>query len=288
MPEPDLYRNRDFIPDFDVIMAETEARSQEVAARYRMERDIPYGSGPRQTFDLVFPPGDVSDAPLHIFIHGGYWRAGSKDAHTLVAEPVLAVGGICALVGYGLMPSTRLGDIVAQVRAAACHIADLAPRIGADPTRITASGHSAGAHLASLLAAKAPGDSARPILPDINALLLISGIYDLSGIPSSFLKDEARMTTEEAADWSPLLAVNRPGTHRIITHGQNETRPFHDQARAFASLINEQGASPCAYRSETARNHLDIVLDLADPSTLLGQTLATLVASEEPQRRSGN
>lgn len=278
MPEPDLYRNRDFIPDFDAIMAETEARSREVAARNRMKRDVPYGSGQRQTFDLVFPPGDLSDAPLHIFIHGGYWRAGSKDAHTLVAKPVLAAGGICALVGYELMPSTRLGEIVAQVRAAACHINDLAPRIGADPTRITASGHSAGAHLASLLAAQAPGDTTRPTLPDIKALLLVSGIYDLSGIPDSFLKDEARMTTEEAADWSPLQASNRPGPHRIITHGHNETRPFHDQAKAFASLVNEQGASQGTYRCEPGCNHLDIVLDLADPAAPLGQTLANLVA----------
>ncbi|MCR8828207.1 alpha/beta hydrolase [Pseudosulfitobacter koreensis] len=284
MPEPDLYRNRDFIPNFDAIMAETETRSREVAARNRMERDIPYGSGPRQNFDLVFPSRDVSDAPLHIFIHGGYWRAGSKDAHTLVAEPVLAVGGICALVGYGLMPSTRLGDIVAQVRAAACHIAALAPQIGADQKRITASGHSAGAHLASLLAAQAPGDTTPPLLPNIKALLLVSGIYDLSGIPDSFLKDEARMTPKEAADWSPLQASHRPGPHRIITHGQNETRPFHDQAKAFAALVNEQGASQGTYRCEPARNHLDIVLDLADPTAPLGQTLADLVAGEESHR----
>ena len=130
MTEPDLYRNRDFIPDFDAIMAETEARSRQLAERHRMERNLPYGPGPRQTFDLVLPPGDASGAPLHIFIHGGYWRAGSKDVHTLVAGPVLAAGGICALIGYALMPGTRLAEIVAQVRAAAVHIAALAPRIG--------------------------------------------------------------------------------------------------------------------------------------------------------------
>lgn len=278
MAEPDLYRNRDFIPDFDAIMAETEVRSREVAARNRMERDIPYGPGPRQVFDLVFPPGNVSGAPLHIFIHGGYWRAGSKDVHTLVAEPVLAAGGICALVGYGLMPSTRLADIVAQVRAAARHIAALAPQIGADPARITASGHSAGAHLASLLAARAPGDTAPPTLPDIKGLLLVSGIFDLSGIPGSFLRDEARMTPAEAADWSPLIAAQRTVPRRIITHGEQETRPFHEQAKAFATLTETTGGS-VEYRQEAGRNHLDIVLDLADPDAPLGRILADLVCT---------
>ena len=40
MPESDLYRNRDFIPDFDAVMAETEARSRAFAETLRVERDI--------------------------------------------------------------------------------------------------------------------------------------------------------------------------------------------------------------------------------------------------------
>ena len=277
MTEPDLYRNRDFIPDFDEIMAQTEARSHALAARNRIERDHPYGPSPRQRFDLVFPPSPVAGAPLHIFVHGGYWRAGSKDAHTLVAEPVLAAGGITALVGYDLMPATRLADIVAQVRAAARHIAALAPQIGADPARITASGHSAGAHLAALLAAKATGDSAAPALPDIKGLLLVSGIYDLTGIPDSFLKDEARMTHAEAKDWSCMTAQHHSGPLRIVTRGEAETRPFHQQATAFAQLT-AQGAGRTECRVEPARNHLDVVLDLADPNSSLGQRLSELVA----------
>ncbi len=277
MPEPDLYRNRDFIPDFDSIMAETEARSREVTARNRMERDLPYGPGPRQTFDLVFPPGTPTDAPLHIFIHGGYWRAGSKDSHTLVATPVLEAGGITALVGYDLMPGTRLPAIVAQVRNAVRHIAALAARIGADPARITASGHSAGAHLASLLAAQAPGESTVPRLTDLKALLLVSGIYDLSGIPDSFLRDEARMTHAEATDWSPLRADHQSGPLRVLTRGARETAPFQEQAENLASLLTKSGGR-VELRQEPDRNHLDVVLDLADPATSLGQRLYNLVA----------
>jgi arylformamidase len=277
MGEPDLYRNRDFIPDFDAIMAKTAARSRSVAARNRMERDLPYGRGPRQTFDLVFPPGEPSDAPLHIFVHGGYWRSGDKETHTLVAEPVLAAGGITALVTYDLMPGTRLPEIVAQVRAAARHIATLAPRIGVDPARVTASGHSAGAHLVSLLAARAPGDRDPAPPPGLKGLLLVSGIYDLHDIPDSFLKDEAGMTHAEAADWSPLSARNFANPARIITRGAEETAPFQDQAEAFASLIAGAGGA-VETRKEAGRNHLTVLLDLADPNTSLGARLSDLVA----------
>ncbi|GGL63228.1 alpha/beta hydrolase [Wenxinia marina] len=278
MAGQDLYRNRDFIPDFDAIMAETEARSRALAAKARMERDVSYGPTPRQAFDLVFPDDPAPGAPLHIFLHGGYWRAGTKEAHTLVAAPVLAAGGVAALVGYDLMPGTRLADIVGQVRAAVRHLVRLAPEIGADPTRVTVSGHSAGAHLASLLAAEAPGDAGPPDLPALRGLLLVSGIYDLSGIPGSFLKDEAKMRPDEAADWSPLEARHVFGPRRIITRGEGETAPFQDQAVALSGLLTRDGQH-AELRTEPGANHLTIVFDLADPEASLGRRLSDLVAS---------
>ncbi|MGV0912351.1 alpha/beta hydrolase [Martelella sp. FOR1707] len=278
MAERDLYRNRDFIPDFDAIMAETEARSRAFADRSRVERNVRYGETPRQSFDLVFPPAPAPGAPLHMFIHGGYWRAGSKETHTLVAAPVVAAGGIAALVGYDLMPQTRLAEIVAQVRAAACRLVDLAPEIGADPERFTVSGHSAGAHLASLLASRAPGDNLPPDVPTLRGMLLVSGIYDLSDIPGSFLKDEAGMRADEAQAWSPFAARHMPGPLRIITRGEHETAPFQDQAIALDALLARDGQQT-ELRTEPGANHLSVVFDLADPEAALGQRLSTLVAS---------
>lgn len=278
MAERDLYRNRDFIPDFDAIMAETEARSRAFAKRSRIERNVSYGPTPRQSFDLVFPPEPAPNAPLHMFIHGGYWRAGSKETHTLVAAPVIAAGGIAALVSYDLMPETRLAEIVAQVRSAARHLAGLAPEIGADPARFTVSGHSAGAHLATLLAAEASGDDRSPDVPNLRGMLLVSGIYDLSGIPGSFLKDEAEMRADEAKAWSPLGARHLPGPLRIITRGEGETTPFQDQAVALNSVLTRE-AQKTELRTEPGANHLTIVFDLSNPQAPLGRRLSGLVAA---------
>ncbi|WP_134682145.1 alpha/beta hydrolase [Paracoccus ravus] len=276
MAERDLYRNRDFIPDFDAIMKETEARSRAFADTVRVERNVKYGPTERQSFDLVFPPDPTPGAPLHMFIHGGYWRAGSKEAHTLVAAPVIAAGGIAVLVSYDLMPGTRLAEIVAQVRSAARHLVEMAPGIGADPARFTVSGHSAGAHLASLLASEAPGDAGLPDFPPLRGMLLVSGIYDLSGIPGSFLKDEARMTDHEARNWSPLLARHLAGPQRIITRGEAETAPFQNQAIALNATLDREGQAT-ELRIEPNRNHLSIVFDLADPGAPLGRRLQGLV-----------
>lgn len=272
----DLYRNRDFIPDFDAIMQETAARSRELAARSEMHSGLSYGSSPRERFDLVLPPHLAAGAPIHMFVHGGYWRAGSKDQNTLAAAPVIAAGGIAAIVGYDLMPATRLGDIVGQIRRAARAVSDSARELGADPDRFSVSGHSAGAHLASYLVARSVADDTRFDVPQVRGMLLVSGIYDLSGIPDSFLKDEAAMTRDESAEWSPLTSTQLPCGPRIITRGEHETQPFHDQAERFSAVLRA-GGHDVECRTEANLNHLTIMLALADPHHALGAMLGDLV-----------
>ncbi|AMY70503.1 alpha/beta hydrolase [Frigidibacter mobilis] len=173
------------------------------------------------------------------------------------------------------MPGTRLGRIVAQVRAAALHLQVIAPTLGADPARFTVSGHSAGAHLASYLAARGAQEASPPALPALRGILMVSGIYDLAGIPGSFLKHEAEMSVEEAEAWSPLSSAQLPGPSRIITRGALETAPFHDQAEALGERIAGTG-QPCMVRCEPGLNHLSIVLSLADPASALGGILSAL------------
>ncbi len=277
MPQ-DLYRNRDFILDFDEIIAETAARSRELSRRVDIRPDVAYGFGPRERMDIMFPPRLAKGAPLHMFIHGGYWRSGSKEDHRLIAAPVLAAGGIAAIVTYDLMPGTRLGAIVSQVRAATRHLTAMAPDLGADATRLTASGHSAGAHLASYLAAIGPEERALPDLPLLRGLLLVSGIYDLTGIPGSFLKNEAKMTPAEAAAWSPLTSRHLDGPRRMVMLAEMDTAPFHVQGRQFACLL-ERNVAGSEFRVEAGLNHLTIVLALGDPRSPSGLCISELVGS---------
>jgi len=276
--EQDLYRNRDFIPDFDAIMAETAARSRELAARVELRADLAYGNSPRERMDILLPPNRTKGAPLHLFIHGGYWRAGSKEDHRLVAAPVLAAGGIAAIATYDLMPGTRLAAIIAQVRMAARQLVRFAPELGGDPRRLTVSGHSAGAHLASYLAAQAPEELGALDLPHIRGMLLVSGIFDLSGIPASFLKDEAMMRPDEAEAWSPLTAAHFTGPRRVVTRGEEETAPFHEQATKLVERL-DLTAPGAELRCEPSLNHLNIVLALADNKCSLGQRLSEMVVS---------
>lgn len=280
MAVKDPYRIRSFVADFDAISAEIAERSRRMAAGARMWSGSSYGQGARERIDILLPPRLRAGAPIHMFVHGGYWRSGEKSAHTCVAAPVLEVGGIAAIVEYDLMPGTRLAAIVDQVRRAAAWLARQAPGLGADPARLTVSGHSAGAHLSSYLAARGPLEQDHHMTP-VAGLLLLSGIYDLADIPGSFLKDEARMTESEATAWTPLASHQQPGPRRIIALGAEETPPFHDQARRLHRLFGSTGIAS-ELVTEPGLNHMNVVLDLADPARPLGQRLAALVEGSRP------
>jgi arylformamidase len=278
MSGPDLYRIRDFVPDFEAISAEIAARSAAMAQGSRMQVDLAYGAGNRETMDILWPENPKAGAPLHMFVHGGYWRSGEKSAYRCVAAPVLAAGGIAAIVEYDLMPATRLPVLVGQIRQAARWLCANASRFGADPQRFSVSGHSAGAHLASFLAAKAPGETDWPVaMPQ--ALMLVSGIYDLSGIPASFLKDEAAMTADEAKAYSPLTSLHSPKPGRILVVGAEETAPFLDQARALQDHLALQGGTG-ALHVAPGLNHMNVVLALSDTNHALGQILGEMVADQ--------
>jgi arylformamidase len=146
----DLFRTRDHVADFDRYLAEYARRSVQSRERHAHQLDVAYGDSPAERLDLFLPPPSTSPRPIHLFIHGGYWRMFSKDDFSFIADTVLAAGGIAAIMDYSLMPGARMDTIVGEVRRAAKWLRTHATEFGGDAKRLTVSGHSAGARLPRL------------------------------------------------------------------------------------------------------------------------------------------
>lgn len=266
MTEADPFRIRAHVPDFELISQGYSRASDAARSRWMARTDIAYGPGADDRLDLFFPERQRPGRPIHIFIHGGYWRANVKEDYAFLTEMICGSGSIAALVEYARLPAVRMETLVGQVRRAARWLRDNAVCFGGDPDAITASGHSAGAHLAFYLAACGPAAGAPPAA-DVRSLLLVSGVYDLHPIMSSFLQAEIDLRPEEAGEWSPVTSTISPRTRMAIAVGANETRPFIDQARSLAAALPGQ---PTPILVEGA-DHMSIVRDMGDVATPMGR-----------------
>ncbi|WP_018389264.1 alpha/beta hydrolase [Ancylobacter sp. FA202] len=257
----DPFRTRDVVPDFDRHVAAYAARSLITRARLPMHADIAYGPSPAECLDLFLPPSHLATGAVHMFIHGGYWRMFAKEDFSFVAETVTGAGAIAVIVDYALMPAVRMATLVAQVRRARDWIAAHIGAYGGDASRLTISGHSAGAQLGALLLdASAPAGS-------IAGAVLLSGIYDLAPLQGSFLRELIGLTDQEIRDFSPLARHYTAGANIRLLVGELETAPFHQQMNAFGAHLAIAAGSRVCQRTLPGADHMSIMADLGTPGT---------------------
>ncbi|WHZ19127.1 MAG: hypothetical protein OJF55_001276 [Rhodanobacteraceae bacterium] len=239
----------------------------------RVLHDVAYGTGPKQTFDVYVPPG-ARAAPVIFMVHGGGWRIGDKTARGVVQGKVahwLPRGIIVVSVDYPMLPGTpplQQARFVAQALAAAQREA---PQWGGDPRAFVLMGHSAGAHLVSLISAEPSLATSQGALPWLGTVALDSAAYNIPTIMQARhlgLYDEA--FGSNPATWAaaspivqlrakiaPFLAVC--SSLRVDSCPQAEA--FAAKAHGFGSRvqvlpealrhteINENLGQPSAYTS---------------------------------------
>lgn len=138
-----------------------------------------YGGHPRQSMD--FTPAASDRAPLVLFIHGGAWAFGDKSAAAHMAAPFHARGYAFAAINYRLVPDVTVAQQAGDVAAALAALTEDARPLGIDPSRIILIGHSAGAHLAALVASDPRYLGAHGIpVETIDGVVLLDGAgYDV-------------------------------------------------------------------------------------------------------------
>lgn len=233
------------------------------------------GPAPAQRLDLFLPPATAAGSrpPLLVFIHGGYWQALGKDQSAFAAVDCVQQGIAQAVIDYTLAPQATLPQIVAECRQALRWLHGQADALGFDADRIVVAGSSAGAHLAAMVAlpgASTGGDEG--CAGCVRATVLVSGIFELEPLLGTAINAALGLTLPVARAMSPALQPLAGFVPSIVCWGEVETDEFKRQGRDFAAALRAAG-TPCPAFEVPARNHFDIVFDLARPGTLLGQAV---------------
>jgi arylformamidase len=195
------YNNRLAVPDFADYIADWSQRSANYRDKSKSYLNQSYGESEREILDIF--PAETASAPIHIFLHGGYWQALSKDSFSFIAEHINQKGECAIIVNYGLCPLVTVVEIVSQIQKATRWILSNAAAFGGDTSQVQITGHSAGAHLlAKLVTTDWTEDGF--LHPPFQRLNGLSGLYDLQPLVETSINQALQLTSQTSQQASPL------------------------------------------------------------------------------------
>ena len=271
------YNNRARIPEHPAIFDRWARASARARLGTRCELDLPYGPASTERLD-VFRPAR-SNAPVFVFIHGGWWRSLDKRDHSFIAPVFTRAGALVVVPNYALCPAVTIEAIALQMVAALAWVHRHARDFGGDPARIVVAGHSAGGHLAAMLLT-CEWPRVADDLPQglVRAALSISGVFDLEPLRHTpFLQADLRLTRASVRRLSPA-GVQAPGGRLYATVGALESEEFLRQNQLIRDAWGERAVPVCEAIAGT--NHLDVLHALCDPAARLHRLALDLLGLE--------
>jgi acetyl esterase/lipase len=224
----------------------------------RVARGVAYGADSRQTMD-VHAPVEAGEGPwpMLVFFYGGGWDSGEGRLYAWAAQALAARGFVVATPDYRLVPQVHFPAFIEDAAAATAMAGRIAGQYGADPARLGVIGHSAGAHLAMMIALDRRYMLAAGAPDLIKAAAGLAGPYDFlpfdvsSSINAFGRVPDPTLTqpvTFARADAPPLWLGH--GVEDVVVHAE-DTTILCDRMEAVGGR--------CEARLYPGLNHADLI-----------------------------
>jgi arylformamidase len=242
------YEQRSFASNADEVIRRYAAASDSVRAKLGEPETLAYGPTEVEALDVY---GGGRDRIL-AFVHGGAWTRMGRRPSAFAAETFTGAGATYAVLGFGLLPSITLPEMVAQVRRALEFLHEkLAPR------RLVLVGHSSGAHLAACALTR---------VSFVDGALLVSGVYNLLPVRLSARNAYMRLDERLEHEYSPIRHAARIACPVAVACAEKDGPEFLRQSKEFAESLS----TPLLVGE--GMNHFEIAESLADRNSALART----------------
>lgn len=197
-------------------------------------KDLAYAGtdNERQKLDLYLPKGK-KDYPLVLFLHGGGFSKGDRKDAAQFGETLAKQGIGVAAVGYRLFPDAKHPQQIQDVAKAFAWLKSNAEKRGWRPDATFVAGHSAGAHLASLLGTDEQYLKAEKLsLADVRGVISLSGAYQVPEARKDVFGDEP---ARKAA--SPITHVKAGVPAFLLVYAEKDSPGRDKQTKEFAAAL---------------------------------------------------
>lgn len=263
------YNPRESVPEYPELAKVRAAQAKKVRDTAKSWLNVAYGNSPRELLDIY--AAERPSGPVLVYIHGGYWRSGSKEDNCNFVPTFTKRGATVVLVEYDLCPQVTVTDIVRQTRASIAWVCMNITRYGGNPAKIYVSGHSAGGHLTAMALAN---DWTIAGLPQdcIKGAVATSGVFDLDMVMKISVQEQVRMTPEVAKLNSPFENPPRVKCPLVVAVGGAEPKGWQQMSMDYFNFCKAQGMN-VEYLVVPGANHYTLSERLLDETNALTQAM---------------
>lgn len=221
------------------------------SSTFKRSADISYsvGGNPRQRLDVYQPAATAASdkpRPVVVFFYGGAWQEGSRGDYLFVAEALTERGYVVVVPDYRVFPEVKYPVFLHDGATAVAWTSANIDRYGGDPTRIFLMGHSAGAHIAAMLALDRSYLDAQKVPPtSVKGLIGLAGAYDFlpltePNVIALFATEPNLMLTQPIHYVMGAPAAATPPV--LLMHGDVDTRVRPKNSINLTHALRASGA----------------------------------------------
>jgi len=238
--------------------------SHALSGEIKLESDIAYGKSKDQKLDVYYPSIKTKNAPVIFMVHGGAWRVGDKASKAVVKNKVkhwVSKGFVFISTNYRMLPSTDPIKQAEDVKKAFLFAKQEVYKWSGSSEKIIMMGHSAGAHLVSLVATQ----NHRQIEPWLGTVALDSAAYDVvrtmnEPSPPKLYKKAFGRSPAYWREASPFHTLsNKLPPFLAVCSSQREERSC-SQASSFVEKAKRYGTSAKLLRADFSHRGINIEL----------------------------
>ena len=245
---------------------------------YELVSGVEYGENARQKLDIYLPKAAEKSTALKkviIFYYGGNWDSGERADYKFAAEALVSHGYIVVVPDYRVYPEVLFPALMADPVSAAKWVKTNIKKYNGDANKVFLAGHSAGAHMAAMMAINPEYLAEVSLKPnDFAGVIGLAGPYDFLPLKSDRLKI---IFGPEAEQWKsqPINFVDGKNPPLFLAVGMKDSTVWPRNTFNLAKKIKEKNGL-VEVQEFASYGHVDMVSKLAKPLRGNGELLKSV------------